>query len=263
MLQYLEGVKRGCANSTWKDYKSAIHYHLIPAFGQILLRNLTTAQIRAWLTNLEIGNKRINNILVPLRGMLKDAHADGFIDRNPMDRIRNLHVTIEDPAPFTPEEMTAILDALIDYPQARNMIQFAFWTGLRTSELLAIEWGDIDWKRGMAVIRRANVRGHHKEPKTQSSARDILLLPDAVNALLDQKKYSFLEGGAYFAIPGTAFPGSTTTKSAAWFGNQHLNALASSIETSTRQGIPTHPCCFPLEKIPCGLPNKWATRIGR
>ncbi|MEO5328091.1 MAG: DUF3596 domain-containing protein [Magnetococcus sp. THC-1_WYH] len=198
LLQYLEGVKRGCADSTWKDYKSAIHYHLIPTFGQLLLRNLTTAQIRAWLTNLKIGNKRINNILVPLRGMLKDAHADGFIDRNPMDRIRNLHVTIEDPAPFVPEEITAILDALIDNPQARNMIQFAFWTGLRTSELLAIEWGDIDWKRGMAVIRRANVRGHHKEPKTQSSARDILLLPDAMNALLDQKKHSFLEGGVIF-----------------------------------------------------------------
>jgi integrase len=28
--------------------------------------------------------------------------------------------------------------------QEKNLIQFAFWTGLRTSELIALRWQDVD-----------------------------------------------------------------------------------------------------------------------
>ncbi|WP_250645277.1 tyrosine-type recombinase/integrase [Burkholderia oklahomensis] len=35
------------------------------------------------------------------------------------------------------------------------MFRFAFWTGLRTSELVALNWTDIDWKRCVIVVKRA------------------------------------------------------------------------------------------------------------
>jgi len=55
--------------------------------------------------------------------------------------------------PFTREEQAAILAALDG--QGRNLIQFAFWTGMRTSELIALEWGDVDWLNGTINVRRA------------------------------------------------------------------------------------------------------------
>ncbi len=45
------------------------------------------------------------------------------------------------------------LDAMTD--QGRNLFQFAFWTGLRTSELVALNREDIDWKRGVISVRHA------------------------------------------------------------------------------------------------------------
>lgn len=44
------------------------------------------------------------------------------------------------------------------HPQIKNLFQFAFFTRLRTSELLALEWQDIDLKRGTVKVSRAMVR---------------------------------------------------------------------------------------------------------
>jgi len=45
-----------------------------------------------------------------------------------MDRIKNLEVRQTEPEPFTFEEQNRILAALDG--QSKNLIQFAFWTGL-------------------------------------------------------------------------------------------------------------------------------------
>ena len=54
-----------------------------------------------------------------------------------MDRIKNLPLETLEPDPFTPEEVGLILHTAEG--TFRNLIQFAFWTGLRTSELIALE----------------------------------------------------------------------------------------------------------------------------
>jgi len=189
--------KRTLADSTYASYETAVRCHLIPAFGHLELLALTTQGIRQWLGSLTVSNKRINNILIPLRGMLEDAFADGAIERNPMDRIKNLEVREEEPEPFTFEEQQRILAVLPD--QGRNLIQFAFWTGLRTSELIALEWGDIDPVRDYVYVQRACVRGVIKHPKTNAGKREILLLPLALEALENQRPFTFKEGKRVFS----------------------------------------------------------------
>ncbi|MDX8401872.1 MAG: DUF3596 domain-containing protein, partial [Mariprofundaceae bacterium] len=161
--EWLESRKRDTAPSTWESYETAVRCHLIPHLGERKLRDLTTAHIRMMIASLGVSNKRINNILIPLRGMLGDAFADGIIERNPMDRIKNLKTRAREPAPFTAEEQRAILEAAREH---RNVLQFGFWTGLRIGELIALRWSDIDLRSGIAHVRRNNVRGVEKETKT-------------------------------------------------------------------------------------------------
>lgn len=210
LLAFLDAKRRTLALSTYESYESAVRYHLIPAFGKLTVQDLSTQIIRQWMGGLLISNKRINNVLTPLRGMLDDAFADGAIDRNPMDRIRNLEIRHEDPEPFTYEEQQRILAELEG--QGRNLIQFAFWTGLRTSELIALEWGDIDWVRGTVYVQRACVRGQVKYPKTRSGKREVMLLPDAYKALQDQKQYTYKKGKQIFHNPETDRPWSSDIK---------------------------------------------------
>jgi len=210
LLSYLEAKKRTLADSTYHSYETAVRCHLIPTFGHLKLLDLTTQAIRQWMGGLTVSNKRINNVLIPLRGMLEDAFVDGAIDRNPMDRIKNLEVREDEPEPFTFEEQQRILAVLPD--QGRNLIQFAFWTGLRTSELIALEWGDIDSVRGTVYVQRACVRGVLKYPKTRAGKREVLLLPPALEALERQRPFTFKEGRRVFHNPETGKPWSSDIK---------------------------------------------------
>jgi len=210
LLSFLSAKKRTLADSTYASYASAVRHNLIPAFGHLKVKDLTTHAIRHWMGGLTISNKRINNVLIPLRGMLEDAFADGSIDRNPMDRIRNMEVRMQDPEPFTVEEQQRILDVLPE--QGKNMVQFAFWTGLRTSELIALEWGDIDRFRNTAYVQRACVRGLLKFPKTSAGKREVLLLPLAIEALENQKRFTFKQGKRIFHNPVTDKPWSSDVK---------------------------------------------------
>lgn len=199
--EYLQATRRTLELSTWRNYRSAVEYHLKPTFGDIRLADLTSSTIKSWIGGLTISNKRINNVLIPLRTILTDAFSDGLIDRNPIIRVNNLAVRFDEPQPLTPSESEAILKELPQ--QGRNLIQFAIWTGLRTSELIALEWGDIDTKAGLVRVRRACVNKHTKQPKTKAGERDVKLFPPALEALLSQKQFSFLAGQQVFLNPRT------------------------------------------------------------
>jgi integrase len=90
--------------------------------------------------------------------------------------------------------------------QMRNLIRFAFWTGLRTSELIGLEWGDMDCEKWTVRVQRAFVSGQVKETKTKGSARTVVLFPEAMRALEEQKEHSFLEGGRIFRHPLSSLP---------------------------------------------------------
>ncbi|TAJ20460.1 MAG: site-specific integrase [Rugosibacter sp.] len=204
---FLQAAQKRCAPSTLRDYKSAVEYHLKPAFGDRLLVDLSTAEIKAWIGGLAISSKRINNVLVPLRGVLDDAFGDGVIERNPAARIKNLPHHTDEPDPLSPQEVILLLQAC--ELQVRNLFQFAIWTGMRTSELIALEWGDIDWNKSIVRVRRASVRKQIKIPKTLTGERDVKLLSGALEALERQKQFSFLQSGRIFLNPRTKNPWET------------------------------------------------------
>lgn len=204
---WLAAQKRLSAHSTYGDYCNTVRHHLVPAFGDLKLSELTKSAIKEWIGGLDCSAKRINNLLIPLRGMLADALDDGVIERNPMATVRNLkRDTFPTPDPFTPEEIGAIFAACLQEAH-RNLWQFAFGSGLRSSELMALEWRDVDWRRNVICVRRSIVRGHEREgTKTDAGVREVKLLPPALAALNSQKPLTSLQGGRVFLNPNTGKP---------------------------------------------------------
>ncbi|WP_296896093.1 site-specific integrase, partial [Thiohalocapsa sp.] len=206
--RYLALTEPRVAKSTYRDYVSAVSQHLIPAFGNIALCDLTATQVREWIAGLAISSKRKNNVLIPLRQLYAEAYADGRVESNPLTRVKALRVDQNEPDPFRPDERDAILAACLE-SQHRHLFQFAFWSGLRTGELIALEWGDVCWERGVVFIRRASVRKELKSPKTRSGEREVKLLAPALEALLAQRGHSEGVSDRVFLNPRTGQPWET------------------------------------------------------
>jgi len=185
---WFQRARDRCERSTLRDYRSAIDYHLIPRFGSLPLAHLTAIMVKEWLAELPCSNKRKNNVLTPLRQVYEEMYLDEEIDKNPLERVKNLPAPPREPDPFTGEEIAAILNELAG--QERNLIQFAFWSGLRTSELIALRWKDVDLEQGRVFVREAKVRGHLKGTKTASGSREVTLQLQAREALLSQREFT-------------------------------------------------------------------------
>lgn len=203
LQDWLKRARPRCQVSTYRDYYSAVYHHLIPIFGMSTVGELTVLQIKNWLAELDCSNKRKNNILIPLRQLFADLYADEIIDRNPLDRIKNLPIDTREPEPFSQNEIARILEQLDG--QERNLIQFAFWSGLRTSELIALRWQDVDMHKLCIHVRNAKVRGVYKQTKTVAGMRTVNLQPQALEALKRQLTYTG-NGETVFNNPRTRQP---------------------------------------------------------
>lgn len=195
--------------STWDGYRKAVRNRLTPALGHLRLSEFRRRHAREWADTLDSSLKTINNDLSTLRAALQDASDDELIDGNPLygwRYKRNEPPKPKDDAidPFDADERRRILAAL---PAAgADMVQFWLWTGLRTSELIALDWDDIDMKKGKARIWKAVTecgRGKAETTKTAAGRRDIDLLPPALEALKRQKARTYLAGGRVWTNPKT------------------------------------------------------------
>ena len=191
-------------------------------FGDHALSELTAKHVRDWIDSHSLAQKRICNILTPLRQVMALALEDEKIDTTPLstfkvkkrqvDEMRELDEDIVDP--FTSDEINAVLPHL--NPQAANYVQFCVWTGLRVEEAIEVKWSDVDEEKRTIEIRRARTRKEVKQPKTKSGRRTVKLLPPAWDALMAQREYTGFEKGHIFHDPRTGDPYLTDKQFRMW-----------------------------------------------
>ena len=207
LTRWLASKKKHVSSSTYEGYRKIVELRLVPALGTVMGVDLKRKAVRDWLDTLQISNKTLSNIQSCLRSALNDAVEEELVEINPLagwTYARKGLVKEDDVDPFSPDEQRAILEALEG--QACNLVQFAFWTGMRTSELVALDWGDIDWLRGEVHVSRAMTQassGKAEVTKTVTGKRSIKLLAPAIAALTAQKAYTYLAYAEVFQNPRT------------------------------------------------------------
>lgn len=205
--KWLQDVKPFLKASTWGGYRKIIRGQLVPAFGHLTLSEFRRTHVKEWAMARGMTPKTLGNVVSPLRVALDDAVEDDLIGANPLAgwriRRRNTGPKTDKVDPFSIEEREAILAALDG--QAKNFVQFAFWTGMRTSELVALDWADIDWLRGVIVVSKGLTQAAKgfESPKTEAGGREVKILGPALTALKAQKAHTFLKGEEVFQNPRT------------------------------------------------------------
>jgi len=190
-------TRKRVKTSTFRGYQIAMNAYILDRFGNVPVTRISYIDIEEFITDLDCSNKRINNLLVPLRGVFKLAHRSGFIENNIMSMVENRKIEKPKISPLSMEEVDCFLEC-VD-PFYKPFFVVAFFTGMRAGEMSALKWKNVDFDRRIIKIVETRVYGEEGRPKTNSSYRDIDMLPMVYDALKKQElktrlrsKYVFL-----------------------------------------------------------------------
>jgi integrase len=131
-----------------------------------------------------ISTKTINNRLAILRKCLVTA-----IDWEELERLPKIKLLKTTPSKFRflrEEELQAIL-AACETPDDRALVLIGARTGLRFSELRALEWGDIDFDHRLLTVRRCAVLHDIGTPKN-GRIRHVPLTDEVMGTLWGMKR---------------------------------------------------------------------------
>jgi integrase len=151
------------------------------ALGDVRLAELSPKDVYAWRLTIPEGHRF--EATQALRQVLNRALVWGLIEYNPAKRgVPNPPRRSKEKRPF---ESWAQIDAVAERlgPRYGPMVVFAAATGLRPSELFALERRDIDRALGVVYVRRAYANGRLKHTKTRLSTRAVPLQAIALDAL--------------------------------------------------------------------------------
>ncbi|WP_137166768.1 site-specific integrase [Salinimonas lutimaris] len=193
--------QRRWSHTTVRGYSQKYNSYIKPNWGTLQLTEFKASMFDEWASESSLSAKSINEARNVLNQIFKCAYQDEVIDKNPVERIERYKQDTKEPKPFSKDEIKRILNALpVPYSQ---FFQFAFYTGLRTGELLGLRWEDLDLDREVAHIRVNITSGIEKAPKTAGSIRTVELHPVAIEAIQSLKTTIYIDNKRVFIDPKT------------------------------------------------------------
>jgi integrase len=171
------------------DYGRILDRLLLPEFGQMPLKAITPAAVRAWYKRLNPATPVMRaHAYGLLRAMLRTAVADDLIAVSPC-RIRGAGQArpTRRTRPATLAELEVIETAMPD--RLRLMVMLAAWCALRFGELAELRRADVDLIHGVLWVRRGVVRAGGQvitgTPKSPAGVRDVTIPPDLMPMVHD------------------------------------------------------------------------------
>jgi len=150
------------------------------ALGEVRLAELSPDQVSAWRLTVPEGHRF--EATQALRQVLNRAVNWKLIDDNPAKRVPNPARRCREQRPFDSWQQIRSLAEQLG-PTHGPMVLFAAATGLRPSELFALEQRDVDRASGVVHVRRAYANGRVKHTKTRLSRRAVPLQGIALEVL--------------------------------------------------------------------------------
>ena len=203
----------------WESYKNTIkpnsqqtmegivRIHILPVFGDYKLEKLTTPiiqqQVNKWADKANKGekgayanysflnniNRRILQYGVTMQAIKHNPARDVIIPRKQQNKEHKVKF-------FSNQELKQFLDYLdnLDLSSYENFFDYVLYktllaSGCRIGEALALEWSDIDLKKGIISISKTlNRYQETNTPKSKAGLREVDIDTATVTLLKEYKK---------------------------------------------------------------------------
>jgi integrase len=165
--------------STVRFYVDHLENHILPLLGERPIASLTrrdSRQLIATARGKGLAITTVRGIVRTLSVVLSQAVEDEYLSANPALSLRKYLRRGDESEPgidpFTRDEAAHLVDTAREYfAEWYPWVLCALRTGLRAGELLALQWGDIDWRGRFVQVQRNLVRGKLTTPKNHQVRR--------------------------------------------------------------------------------------------
>ncbi|GAJ99562.1 tyrosine-type recombinase/integrase [Geomicrobium sp. JCM 19055] len=132
----------------YKIQEYTVHKHISEYFKNCNFQKVKPNDIRDYQQTLilsGLNHKSINNIMIILSGIFEKAVEEQVILSNPCSTIKNLSIDKKKMKFWTPDQFKDFI-SFIDEKEFlfKTFYTFAYLTGMRCGEMLALTWVDID-----------------------------------------------------------------------------------------------------------------------
>lgn len=184
--KWLESHARRVAPKTLATDRWTVDKYLRPAFGADKLRTLESDDIERKIAALPCSVNEQHKAARTLRNALNAAVRAKVLSVSPMGskKVVMPRRKVKENRSLTEAELARLL-AHTDATKYGPAIRLWIDAGMRPSEALGLQWGDLDLDAGTVHIRRAVCPETHelKAPKTKKSVRKLPLAASTVAAL--------------------------------------------------------------------------------
>ena len=202
-----ESYKNTIKPNSQQSMEGIVRLHILPVFGDYKLEKLTTPiiqqQVNKWADKANKGekgayanysflnniNRRILQYGVTMQAIQHNPARDVIIPRKQQNKEQKVKF-------FSNQELKQFLDYLEDLDQSsyENFFDYVLYktllaSGCRIGEALALEWSDIDLKKGIISISKTlNRYQETNTPKSKAGLREVDIDTATVSLLKEYKK---------------------------------------------------------------------------
>jgi integrase len=195
------GKKTVIRERTRRDYRRHLDDYVIGFFGETKkLAAVTPRDVDRfvdWMIDgggvegRELSTSTIRRVLVPFRRVMEAARREGLIVSNPVTGVTvPFRATVGAPKKAKAMGLDEVIALLAEVPEEHRLfVEFLVTSGLRWSEAIAIQRGDIDPATCLLSIQRSADPGRKVQAtKSLPSVRQVRLPEDLVGRLLERSE---------------------------------------------------------------------------
>ena len=180
--QWMSIASAGKSYAQQSATRNAMYIHILPYIGCKQLNEVSFVDAAEVMANVaDFSYSLRSKVLVNMRAMFNLALKSHLIFENPCADLKAGKNDTPEKAALTPDQQ-AELERRVKNTRAETYVLIALYTGLRRSEILALDWSDIDLCSDTPTLQvRRSLRWEHNRPivssklKSKSAYRTIPL----------------------------------------------------------------------------------------